>query len=90
MRNCFLLIMLFGSFSAVANRVNPDCQGPNRCSNEALPQNLCNEDREDALKTGCITREEYDRLVHYNTCPSCNRRNQYKGCCPPVSLENLY
>lgn len=78
-----LIAMLMVSMDAFANRIDPSCSGPHRCSKEALPQETCNDDREDALRTGCVTRDEYNTLVHYNVCPSCNRRNQYTACCPP-------
>ena len=74
------LLGLSLTLSAHANRIN----GPTDVSMRCLPNNdqsACSEENDAALQSGCITREEYNKLESYGSYAICNSRNTLKGWC---------
>lgn len=66
-----------------ASRIAPPPGDPSfRCSQKGLSAQECQEDRDFARETNCITEQELKEVVAYNGCPACDRRGIYKGWCP--------
>jgi hypothetical protein len=77
----FSVGLILSSFEASASRIEKPVNNAVRCNSEALSQAECDEDRVDAINSGCISRTELEDLKKYNGCPIC-KRDKYKGWCP--------
>ncbi len=65
-----------------ASRIAPPPGDPAfRCSKKELTAQECQEDRDYARETNCITEQELKEVIAYNGCPACDRRGNYKGWC---------
>ena len=53
-----------------------------RCNEKGISQEICKEDRDHAIDSGCINQQELRELINYNGCPICDRRNNYLAWCP--------
>lgn len=53
-----------------------------RCNKKGISAQECQEDRDYARETNCITEQELKEIINYNGCPACDRRGLYKGWCP--------
>ncbi len=72
MRICFFLGVLLVSISSYA-------EDGARCAERALPQERCDQMRQRALDSNCISREKYNSLA-FNHCPLCDD-GLYMGWC---------
>ncbi|WP_186647237.1 Hint domain-containing protein [Fluviispira vulneris] len=79
-RFIILIASLTLGFQAYANRITGPSDKNGRCT-ENLGGGACQEEREYALKAGCITQDEYNSLVGYNSYPICDRKNILRAWC---------
>ena len=75
------------AFAERVGRIDTEHNGGKRCADEVLPQERCNEMRERARNNNCVDGPEYNLLVKYNLCPTCDwyypGPKAYLGYCPP-------
>ncbi|KAB8029821.1 hypothetical protein [Fluviispira multicolorata] len=78
LRKTTMLATLSVAINAYANRI--DKPSSERCTGN-MQGTACQSEREYGLKIGCITKEEYDSLVAYNSYPVCDRFNVLRAWC---------
>ncbi len=77
----FTVSVLCAVTSFAKNNIEPPQNNRVRCSDKPYPPEECQEDRDAALKSGCIDGDDLRKLVEYGGCPLCDRRNEYRGWC---------